>query len=76
MYLSNLNVVDAIDCNLNGQCDGHFLGSEVTSDISDCIYFCRETKVNQFQKSNNLIYSFKVLKCKIFRYLKKQAVYW
>jgi len=36
--------VDAIDCNLNGQCDGHFLGSEVTSDISDCIYFCRETK--------------------------------
>ena len=45
----NLNVEDAIDCYLlDGLCDGHFLGSEITSDISDCIYFCRETKVNRF----------------------------
>ena len=42
----DLNVADAIDCNLSGLCDGHFLGSEVTSDVSDCIYFCRETQVN------------------------------
>ena len=55
-YASNLNVADAIDCNLNGLCDGHFLGSEITSEISDCTYFCRETKVNRFHKYNNLLY--------------------
>ena len=49
-YVSNPNVADAIDCNLSGLCDGHFLGSEITSDISDCTYFCRATKVNFFKR--------------------------
>ena len=55
-YVYNLNLADAIDCNLSGLCDGHFLGSEITSEISDCTYFCRETKVNRFHKYNNLLW--------------------
>ena len=39
----------AIECNLNGLCEGHFLGSDITAELSDCIMFCRQVKVNTKQ---------------------------
>ena len=53
----------AIECNLNGLCEGHFLGSQITLNISDCIFYCRQTKVNKKQRMERMSKS-----CHIFLY--------
>ena len=56
----------AIECNLNGLCEGHFLGSDITAELSDCIMFCRQVKVNTKQHIRILPELILLMMCLIF----------